>query len=143
MPDPVLDDARARHRTTLRSIPEVLLFGWTPPPADAPPPAEADRRFVEVALRRVADEVAPALEFFFEPVRRLAHAEAAVAAIQGRQGPLSFEPVLASLEELRRQATDELEHLLLDDQKLSRWVHLAVWADEVADDGYRDPRLTS
>ena len=74
-------------------------------------------------------------------MRDLAYAETATTAIQSRLDELPFEPVLAALADTRVQAVDQLERLWFDTNDAARWVHLVVWADELAEDGYRDSRL--
>ena len=125
----------------MRAIHDTIFSGWRPQPSKATASPKAERPFVEMALRRAADETSSALEFFFAPSRELAYAETATAAIQARPTKLSFEPVLAALASTRDKAMFDLQAIRVEDDVASRWVQLVVWADELADDGYRDPRL--
>jgi hypothetical protein len=141
MRDPLLDEARARQRRTLRTIDDTALKGWRPPAHKVTGPAKADRPFAEIALRRAADELAPALMAWFTPLGDLHYADTAIATLQGRPPTISFEQLLAALAQTKAQATDQLERLRVDDNVI-RWINLVVWADELADDGYCDLRLS-
>ena len=141
MQDPLLAEARARQRRTLRAIPDALLANWRPSHTDAVEPVDADRSHIEIALRRAADELGQRIEPFLAPVRDLAYAETATVAIRSRLDHLSFETILAALADTRAQALDQLDRLYFDQDEAARWVHLVVWADDLADDGYREGRL--
>jgi len=139
--DGLLDEARARQRRTLRAIPDDILAGWRPPSGDVSFPAGLDARSMEIAVRRAADDLTPPLAIFLAGLTDLAYAETATAIIQSRQPGVSFQQFLDTLAQTRVRALDELERIRLEDGVGDRWVHLVVWADEFAQDGYRDPRL--
>ena len=140
--DGLLDEARARQRRNLRAIPDDLLARWRPPSSDVSPPTGSDARSVEIALRRAADDVTPPLAPFLAGLTDLAYAQTATASIESRQPEVSFQQFLATLAQTRIRALDELARIRLQDGAGGRWVHLVVWADELAEDGYHDPRLT-
>ena len=125
----------------MRAIHDTIFSRWRPQHSSVTHTPEAERPFVEMALRRAADEASSNLEPFFAPSREFAYAETATAAVQARPTELSFEPVLAALTKTREQAMFDLQAVRVEDDVASRWVHLVVWADELADDGYHDPRL--
>ena len=141
MRDPSLDDARARQRRALRTFDDTLLKGWLPPPHHATGPPKNERPFAEIALRQAADELGAPLGVYFAALADLSYADTATAIIRARKPKTSFETYLAALAQKRLQALDQLERLRVDDN-IVRWVNLVVWADQLADDGYRDPRLT-
>lgn len=152
---------RAEQRRTLRRIPArtvLTVYGWSvKPPAVSDP---IDRAAVEIELRRVAREaivnLLPVLatfevvefgdvmvRYFADLVRQrsadLSLGPPHVAAMRDKLVQLFFEDA-----EAVRARRDSVAHVQLDEERAAALIRLTLLllaADELADDGYRDPRL--
>lgn len=148
-----LDELRAKQRRGLRLVPDWFLELYGPSPSqtidaiDIAPPG-----LVEQELRGLAEEARAELGDLAAQMEKHTAAEVRRAAVQswGADVTVSGASIVPGL--VFSQKITELHHetsqARIGEQPdvkvaaaLTRYVHLLVWADELASDGYRDPRL--
>lgn len=134
---PELDRLRSRQRRDLAAIDEVLVSG-----ASSRSIAEPDG-MTELALRAKAEARRASLGSLPDQLLDAAKAQALATFLDQRVDDRSSDE---HLEELALGAANarlamRSDLVGVDYGTFVQWVHLLVWSDEVADDGYRDSRL--
>jgi hypothetical protein len=141
-----LDEQRARQRFELRSVPDWVMRRLAPKARDRP--AKGDPGITELELRRLADDVTTKLGDV--PARFEAHTrlDAVVTYLGDRRvdahdtNVRAFEGLVDDLYEQRRNVImGDIRDI--DTALLVQYIHLRAYADELARDGYRDPRIES
>jgi hypothetical protein len=138
-----LDELRSHQRRHLRYIPSALLERYH---LDALPAAGPSEAFDETALRLLAEQEARNMVELLESFETHATIGRQLEFLHDHSdgGDLEdFGGVLVDLASLLVASQTSLFTTNNDDRaaRLERFVKLAVWADQLADDGYRDPRL--
>jgi hypothetical protein len=146
-----LDELRTRQRHTLRLIPDVLLENYAPKtPVQA---TSRDTGMLERELRAMADalqgeELTDLPERWGDRTRSAVVFEfmdrAAGQVTLQYPGRVQKHVFSDTVESMRRQVEDSVTTELAAEvaSVVMRFLHLLVWADNLAADGYRDPRLS-
>jgi hypothetical protein len=138
-----LDELRSHQRRHLRHVPPTLLERNHHP---ALRPAGRPDGFDETALRLLAEQEARNLVELLENFETHATIGRQLEFLHSHSdlgGLEDFGPMLVDLASLLAASQTSLFSTNNDDRaaRLERFVKLAVWADQLAEDGYRDPRL--
>ncbi len=145
-----LDRKRAEQREQLRKCHDWWLRDLAISEF-LPPDNEVDRAYLEVELRRLADEERTELSPLLEEMEVAESAFLVGKFLQknevstkgmSRQAGDPFGDRASELTTIyRTKSIGQLEEGDDRGNSLLRWIVLLLWADELADDGYRDPRF--
>jgi hypothetical protein len=134
-----LDRRRSDHRRILRAVPNELLNNLTIPLPDMPT-NRTNRALAESALRH---SVIPARLVGHPDDRFSTHTM--TEAIKGLFGKGTADPILVGLHQRASKAADDARiqsnEFQPDPAAIVELVTLLVWADDLANDGYVDPRF--
>lgn len=143
-----LDELRSEQRRALRMVPDWLVKKHAPPQSVSVPLSFAGlletglRTEAAAAREQLGDlpdqfENSTGTEVLVQFVRE--HGTGVRVAAPGFALSRVFSRTITELEEgvSHREFDLPLEEVV----SLTRYLHLLVWADDVAGDGYRDPRL--
>lgn len=144
------DELRAQQRLALRLVPDWLVELYAPTrPVGRP---SGDTGLLENELRALADDVEAELndlpQRWEERVRQEVlfkflqdNGTEIVLSQRGRITAYVFNHIIESMRRPVHDAEMVGEPAAEVAAPLMRYLHLLVWADDLADDGYRDPRL--
>lgn len=140
-----LDKTRVAQRRTLRSVPDWIVDDVKVPLPDFSSVNDPDRFLIEAELRQLAQVSEVKLRAFLDRWHKHLAPEVVRSFLRGATkegvaaGAMSdvFEDVLA--EEMATRVTE----VPTERPEITRLVTLLAWADLLARDGYKDPRIAN
>jgi hypothetical protein len=142
-----LDVRRTSQRRQLRNLPAISLLKEAP---QGPSRARADAAMIETALRRAADSLGAqheGLKDYLDLAQRVTMAEEAERFLKDAIASIPGGEFDESLPRLVRPSVDDRKQLDQGPQDsaavVRQWMMLVLLADQLADDGYADPRVST
>ena len=144
--DDALASDRRRHRELLAAVPNWILDTMRPPPLDDPFGASPRKGLWERRLRVIADKQLEPVMALLERAKAGAEVEEVEAILlQTTNGDDMLWVLDEVMTDLRSQKSQYRIPREYNDEDhggaMRRAIALLAWADELANDGYRDPRF--